>query len=162
MNATVMADRHDRVMKESPRGDRIFWWLLAWMIPGFFLPGGFLFLPFGALVFWPLAGIAAALLIYLHRPRGPEVMGILLGPAVWSLAIAYFNRDSVPCPERQFIRLEPGETTFSCGGVAPEPFLIAGVVLVVVALGGAAIWWRIIRRKDGEREPVEVPGPEIP
>lgn len=110
------------------------------------MPGFFLFLPFGALIFPPLVFLAAALLIYLHRPRGPEVLGVLFGVGVWGFAIAYFNRDSNPCPESGSMTLRPGES-YECGGVAPEPFLAVGAVLAIASILGALIWLLVLHAR---------------
>jgi hypothetical protein len=115
-------------------------WFVPWMIPGLLLPGFFMFLPFGALIFPPLAVLTAVLLIRVRRPRGPEVLGILGGVSLWGFAVAYFNRDSNPCnPSGSSVTLQPGES-YSCGGVSPEPFLLVGAILLAVAIFGAAAW----------------------
>lgn len=127
---------------------RISAWYLAWTIPGILLPGFFLFLPFGALIFPPIVLLAALLLTKLHRTRGPEILGVLLGIGLWGFLVAYFNRDSNPCPESGFsVSTRPGES-FSCGGVAPEPFLIAGVLLALTSILGAATWMLILQRRS--------------
>lgn len=138
---------------------RISMWFLAWIIPGLLLPGFFLFLPFGAMVFPPLASLAALVLIYLHRPRGPEPLGVLLGLGIWGFAIAYFNRDSNPCPQSASVTLKAGES-YSCGGVAPAPFLIVGALLATASLLGAFIW--ILVRRSGKelREVVVTENPD--
>lgn len=139
---------------------RISVWFLAWTIPGLLLLGVFVFLPFGAMVFPGLAALAALVLIYLHRPKGPELLGILLGVAMWGFAIAYFNRDSIPCPQSVSVTvtLKAGETS-SCGGVAPIPFLIFGVVLASVSVLGAFIWIFVRRSRRQLREVAVIENP---
>jgi hypothetical protein len=143
-------------MNTSDHYTPIFWWLLLWTVPGLLLPAGLLFLPFGAMIFWPLTTFAVALLIKLHRPRGPEVLGVLVGIAAWAFTVAYFNRDSVPCSESGAVHLRSGES-FSCGGVAAEPFLIAGIALTFVALSGAAISSVLIGSADRRRRRLAEP-----
>lgn len=128
-------------------------WFLAWTIPGLLLPGFFMFLPFGALIFPSVAFLAAALLFKLHRPKGPEVLGALLGIGTWGFAIAFFNRDSNPCSQSGSVSvtLQPGES-YACGGVAPEPFLLIGALLAVISVLGAATWMFLLpsRSERGE------------
>lgn len=139
---------------------KIFAWFLAWAIPGLLLPGFFLLLPIGALIITPLVLLIAALLIHLHRPSGPEVLGVLLGVGLWGFAIAYFNRNST-CPQSGFgspsstsvtVTLRLGESSSSCFGVAPEPFLLVGALLVLFAILGAGIWMKILESSSEGRE----------
>lgn len=114
-----------------------FRWFLAWAVPGLLLPAGLLFLPFGSMLFWPLAGLGIALLVRRHRPTGPEPFGLLLGIAAWGFLVAYGNRNSTPCQ---------GPSATNCHGVPPEPFLIAAVGLVATAIVGFAVLFLTLGR----------------
>lgn len=102
-------------------------WFCAWAFAGgllvfALLSGasiGFLVLPFAALALW-LVGRTARV--------WPEILGSLAGAGAFCLAIAASSRDYVACPDGP-IALGPGEESFSCGGLDPVPWLIAGVVL---------------------------------
>src|SRR5687767_6919079 len=100
-------------------------WFAAWGLAGglvFFalltgLSIGFLVLPFAALAVWFVGRNASG---------WPEILGVVLGAAAVSLTVAAINRDYSPCPEGP-ITLPPGETSFSCGGFDPLPWLVAGL-----------------------------------
>jgi hypothetical protein len=64
-------------------------------------------------------------------PEAP-LGGFFIGPGVICLLVAILSLDYAPCPADP-ISLAPGQS-FSCGGLDPAPWLIAGLVLVVVGL----------------------------
>lgn len=105
-------------------------WFLAWAFGGglvvFSLLAaasiGFFFLPFAALAVWLVGRTARA---------WPELIGILAGAGAVSLVVAARSWDYNPCPEG-VITLPPGTTSYSCGGIDPMPWLVAGIVLVVL------------------------------
>lgn len=106
-------------------------WFCAWAVAGgllvFALLTGFsiglLVLPFAAIAVW-LVGRTARV--------WPEILGTGAGAAVVCLAVAALNRDYVGCPEGP-ITLGPGQTSYSCGGLDPLPWLVAGVALLLAA-----------------------------
>jgi hypothetical protein len=90
--------------------------LLSWV--GLFL------LPVALLACW-LAGRSAR--------SSLELLGALAGAGLVCLGIAYGARDYSPCPPGGSLRVPPGETSVSCGGFDPLPWLVAGLALVVVS-----------------------------
>ena len=61
-----------------------------------------------------------------------ELLGALLGAGLVCLGIAFGARDYNPCPPGGSLRVPPGETSVSCGGFDPVPWLAAGLALVLV------------------------------
>jgi hypothetical protein len=71
--------------------------------------------------------------------------GLLLGPAMVCLGVAFRSRNYVPCtpgPQRLF----PGQS-YSCGGWDPIPWLITGLCLLAVAFTIYGVW----RRRPSEK-----------
>jgi hypothetical protein len=99
-------------------------WFGAWVVTGAgltlsFLTGfsiGLLLLPF------------ALVLVTRLSPRLPEAAGFVSGIGVTLLVIAFVNRNYRPCGSG-IVRLQPGETSFSCGGLNPQPWLVSGLAL---------------------------------
>jgi hypothetical protein len=94
---------------------------------------GLFLLPVAVLVIWLVA-----------RGGGiwPEVLGLVGGAGVVGLVIAALNHDSRECPAGP-ITLPPGETSFTCGGTDPKPWLAGGLVLVALA----PILYAVARRR---------------
>jgi hypothetical protein len=88
--------------------------LLSWV--------GFFFLPAALVVCW-LAGRSTR--------SGVELLGALSGAGLVCLGIAFGARDYSPCPPGGSLTVPPGETSVSCGGFDPLPWLVAGLALVV-------------------------------
>ena len=68
----------------------------------------------------------------------PEITGLLLGAAALSLFVGSANLNSTPCPSSGSGAVHvgrPGET-FSCGGRDPTLWLVVGVTLAGVSVGG--------------------------
>jgi hypothetical protein len=63
-----------------------------------------------------------------------DLLGALPGAGLVCLGIAFGARDYSPCPPGGSLRVPPGETSVSCGGFDPLPWLVAGLAL---ALAGA-------------------------
>jgi hypothetical protein len=126
-------------------------WFGAWGLAGglvFFslltgLSIGFLLLPFAALAVWFVARSAAG---------WPEILGVVLGAAAVCLAVAVTNRDYTACPEGP-ITVPPGQTSFSCGGLDPLPWLVAGLVLAAAGPLG----YIVARRLPTPRSPLRSP-----
>jgi hypothetical protein len=110
-------------------------WFCAWAVAGglvflSLLTGfsiGVFILPFAALAVWFVARTARA---------WPELFGVGTGAGAVCLLVAALNREYNPCPEGP-ITVPPGETSYSCGGLDPLPWLVAGIVL---GLAGAAAY----------------------
>jgi hypothetical protein len=60
-----------------------------------------------------------------------ELLGALPGAGLVCLGIAFGARDYSPCPPEGSLTIPPGETSVSCGGFDPLPWLVAGLALVV-------------------------------
>ena len=61
-----------------------------------------------------------------------ELLGVPAGVGLLCLGIAFGARDYSPCPPGGSLRVPPGETSVSCGGFDPLPWLVAGLALVLV------------------------------
>ena len=61
-----------------------------------------------------------------------ELLGALTGAGLFCLGIGYSARDYSPCPPGGSLRVPPGETSVSCGGFDPLPWLVAGLALALV------------------------------
>lgn len=86
----------------------------------------------------PLALVA---LWYVARSSRlwPDVLGAPAGIAGLCFLIAAVNANAQPCPAQGAQTLSPGESSASCGGRDPLPWLVAGAVLVLVSASGSAI-----------------------
>jgi len=73
----------------------------------------------------PLAAVAIWLVLRFGR-AGPEMLGMVSGAGVVSLLIALLNRGTRPCSE-EGLRLRPGETEATCGGLDAVLWLVAGL-----------------------------------
>lgn len=118
-------------------GDR--WTALgAWAVCGLTLAASLLLLPIGLLALPVPIAIGVAL---VSRDRAwPEVLGLALGVSAFLGYVTYRNRDSVPCeglPTSGVSR--PGQAEFRCGGTAPEPWLLAALVLVSLTAAAYAL-----------------------
>lgn len=113
-------------------------WFGAWALAGAFVVFAVLAGFSIGLFLLPLAIVLVVLIAGRARPW-PEALGTLAGAGVVVLLLgAGHARDYEPCPEGTVV-LPPGETEWSCGGVAPLPWLISGTVLVAVALAAYAL-----------------------
>jgi hypothetical protein len=118
-------------------------WFCAWAFSGgltFFavLTGfsiGLLLLPFGAL---------SVVLVARWARAWPESLGVVAGVGAICLLIAALNRDYRPCPRAE-VTLSPGQSEFSCGGLDPKAWWIAGALL----LPAASVAYEITRRLLG-------------
>jgi len=83
-----------------------------------------------------LLPVAVALLVLVARRvrLWPESLGVLDGLALTALLIGLLNLDYTPCPDGETLMLAPAQREASCGGLAPAPFLGAGVVLGVLPI----------------------------
>ena len=118
------------------------WWrFAAWVLAGAFtlfawMTGfsiGLFLLPVAVLVIWLVA-------------RGgriwPEILGSIGGIGVVGILIAALNHDYRACPAGPGT-LPPGETSLTCGGTDPKPWLAGGLVLVALA----PILYAVARRR---------------
>src|SRR5688500_15438708 len=125
---------------------RAWGWFGAWAVAGgllafSFLAGfsvGLFTLPFAALAFWAVAA---------KSPDRSPAFGVVSGIGLLSLAAWALHRAARPCPADGALSGDaaaPGETCVGCGGVVPQPWLVAASVFVIV--GGLA--FVVARRWD--------------
>jgi len=100
----------------------------AWAVGGGLLT--FLLLSWVGLFLLPAALVACWLAGRITR-SGVELLGVLPGAGLVCLGIAFGARDYSPCPPGGSLRIPPGETSVSCGGFDPLPWLVAGLAPVV-------------------------------
>jgi hypothetical protein len=124
-------------------------WVLAGALAVFSLLGaasiGFFIAPLAAVAIW---------LAFRFGRAVPEMLGMVSGTGAVCLLIAFLNRGMTPCTE-QGHTLSPGETEATCGGLAPTPWLIAGLVLVAVGI----VAYALARRgtdSGGGRQPLRL------
>ena len=133
-------------------------WLVfaAWVLAGALATFSLLGAASIGLFIAPLAAIAIWLALRLGR-AGPEMLGMVSGAGAVCLLIAFLNRGTTPCAEHGRL-VSSGETEVSCGGLAPTPWLVAGLVLVAAGVVGYALARR--RIDSGGRGPLlpETPG----
>lgn len=101
---------------------------VAWAVGGGLLT--FSLLSWVGLFLLP-AALAACWLAGRITRSGVELLGAVAGAGLVCLGIAFGARDYNPCPPGGSLRVPPGETSVSCGGFDPVPWLAAGLVLVL-------------------------------
>lgn len=107
-------------------------WFGAWVLTGAALTFSFLTgLSIGIFVL-PFA-IGLLVLVVRRSPQLPEAAGLVSGIGVILLVVAFLHRAYEPCPASGVLRLQPGQTSVSCGGLDPQPWLAGG--LAVFAAG---------------------------
>lgn len=119
----------------QPRGWR---WFAAW-----FCAGGLLFFAFLSgfsigLFLLPLA-VVGCILVARATGLGPPILGVVSGTGFVCLGIALANRSYDPCPPSGQVTIQPGETSTTCGGLDPLPWLSAGVVLLAAGVVAHAL-----------------------
>lgn len=87
----------------------------------------------------PVGGLALTALA-LRTRAWPEMTGIGAGLAGLLLVVAYTNRSYTPClVEPTTVTRTPGYRPPICGGMDPIPWLVVGVLLMMIAVGTYAI-----------------------
>jgi len=111
-------------MKSAGRGRGFAAWVVAGGLLTFSLLSmlGLFLLPVALVVCW-LAGRSTRSAL--------ELLGAVAGAGLVCLGIAFGARDYNPCPPGGSLRVPPGETSVSCGGFDPLPWLVAGLALVI-------------------------------
>jgi hypothetical protein len=124
-------------------------WLVfaAWVLAGALAVFSLLGAASIGLFIAPLAAIAIWLALRFGR-AGPEMLGMVSGAGAVCLLIAFLNRGTTPCTEHARL-VSSGETEVSCGGLAPVPWLVAGLVLVAAGV----VAYALIRRSTGPGGP---------
>ena len=82
----------------------------------------------------PFALLLTGLLVR-YSPQRRDALGLLAGAAGVALVLGVVNLGYQPCPESGTLTMLSGEGSSSCGGVAPAPFFVVGVVLMILGLG---------------------------
>jgi len=100
----------------------------AWAVAGGLL--AFSFLSSVGLFFLPVTLVACWLAARSAR-SSLELLGAVAGAGLLCLGTAFGARDYSPCPPGGSLRVPPGETSVSCGGFDPLPWLVAGLALVL-------------------------------
>lgn len=81
----------------------------------------------------PFALLITIIVVVWSRFRSEALPGgLLIGPGVIFLLVAFLNRGYVPCSAEP-VSLTAGQN-FSCGGLDPTPWLITGQILVAAGL----------------------------
>ena len=111
----------------------------AWVVAGGLL--AFSLLSWVGLFLLPAALVGCWLAARSTRSN-LELLGALPGAGLVCLGIAFGARDYSPCPPGGSLTVPPGETSVSCGGFDPVPWLVAGLALVVAG----ALAYGIARR----------------
>ena len=73
-------------------------------------------------------------LLVRYSPQRRDALGLLAGAAGVALVLGVVNLGYHPCPESATLTMS-GEGSSSCGGFAPAPFFVVGVVLMILGLG---------------------------
>jgi hypothetical protein len=109
-------------------------WFAAWAAVGGLV--AFTLLGAATIGVFVLAFAVLAVVLVLRSGRlWPELLGAVFGIGVLCLVVGALHRDYAPCPDGGLV-VPPGETSVSCGGADPVPWLIAGTLLSVA--GAAA------------------------
>jgi hypothetical protein len=120
-------------------------WFGAWTVAGVLVTFsllaaasiGLLTLPFAVLGVWAITR---------GSPRWPTAFGLVSGAGLVCLLIWWINRGNTPCPASGALSGVPGEASVECGGVDPQPWLVAAVALIVVGAFAFAVARRRNRR----------------
>lgn len=118
--------------------------LAAWTGVGLLLMASVVLFPVGLLTL-PVA-LAAGAYMATRRPAWPEVVGLLPGAAVFTAYVAYRNRHHQPCGTA-FTGVVTSGGEVSCAGIAPQPWVAATVLLLVLAVVGYAVAVAVEQRR---------------
>jgi hypothetical protein len=111
-------------------------WFFAWAVAGFGLAFSVIGLASVGLLTFPFA-IAAVVWLLWESPPTPAAVGAVTGVGCVPLLVAFLNRDYHPCEGP--LSLPPGGSSISCGGLDPQPWLVAGLVIATVPLVAFAV-----------------------
>jgi hypothetical protein len=110
----------------------------AWGVSGALLGLSFLGAASIGLFVFPFT-LLAAFVTLRRASRWPEAVGVVGGAGAVFLLLAFLNRNYTPCSESSTLTIGPGETSATCGGFDPLPWLIVGLALVGASLVGYAL-----------------------
>jgi hypothetical protein len=114
---------------------------LLWIPIGACAALGLAAAPSFGLFLLPFAVVAIVVARWKLRPW-PEALGAGLGVGVVLLVVAIANNDYRACSGGP-ITVAPGESSVSCGGLDPAPFLLMGLALCA----SAAVLYFTLRRR---------------
>ena len=107
----------------------------AWGVSGALLSLSFLGAASVGLFLFPFA-LLAVFVTSRRASRWPEAVGVVGGAGAVFLVVAFLNRNYTPCSESGALTIGPGETSATCGGFDPLPWLMVGLALVTASLLG--------------------------
>lgn len=112
--------------------------LLCWGMVGGLFAFGFVAMASIGLFVVPVA-VAAAWLTSRHVESGAELLGLITGAGLVSLAVGLANVENFEqsCPARGSEGLRESED--SCGGLDPIPWLLVGTLLTLASM--SAFGW---------------------
>jgi hypothetical protein len=119
-------------------------WFGAWAVTGAGLTLSFLSGFSIGLLLLPFALVLLALVARLS-PQLPEAAGFVSGVGVMLIVVAFLNQDYRPCGSG-VVTLEPGQTSVSCGGLDPRPWLVSGLAVFTAGCVAYALTSRARRR----------------
>lgn len=109
-------------------------------------------LSFAGLFTLPLAAVLTWLLIRYSTDRR-DAIGLIAGVAAFLLYVGSAHIGQPRCPESGILTVPPGGGSVSCTNFVPTPWLVGGILLLVVALG----LYRMVRGPHREKPKLETP-----
>lgn len=104
-------------------------------------------LSFAGLFTMPLAAVLTWLLIRYSSDRH-DAIGLVAGVAAFLVYVGSAHIGELPCPESGTLTILPGEEgSVSCSDFVSTPWLVGGMLLLVVAL----VLYRIVRGQRPEK-----------
>lgn len=100
-------------------------------------------LSFAGLYTLPLAVVLTWLLLRYSTDKR-DAIGLIAGAAALLIYVGSAHIGETPCPESGTLTIPPGETSVSCSDFVSTPWLVGGILLLVVAfvLYGMVRWRR--------------------
>ena len=124
---------------------------VAWMFCGALWT--FSVLSFAGLFTLPLAAVLTWLLIRYSTDRH-DAIGLIAGVAVLLVYVGSAHIGETPCPESGTLTIPPGgEGSVSCIDFVSTPWLVGGILLLVVAL----VLYRMVRGRHPEKPKLATP-----
>ena len=109
-------------------------WALSGFLTSFAVITGF---SIGVLIL-PFAIVSVAFSA-MRAGTSAGLLGFPLGVGITALAIGVLHWGDTPCREQGSVGISLGETSGSCGGFDPVPWLVAGLIFVAIGVVGNVI-----------------------
>jgi len=110
-------------------------------------------LSFAGLFTLPLAAVLTWLLIRYSTDRH-DALGLIAGVAALLVYVGSAHIGETPCPESGTLTIPPGgEGSVSCTDFVSTPWLVGGILLLVVAL----VLYRMVRGRHPEKPKLATP-----